>query len=305
MKTRNIITIISIIFAMVSCSTENDILNDMNTNNSNATVEDAVISCSINNVATKALDNTDEATIKNACFFLLNKEGDVIGYRTGKETATFKTKQEAGMKVLAVANISAATMTTLSTLASRTAIEDVVLNANDLNELPKMGEATAEANTAITVNQIAARIDLQKVTVNSLANANSVSLTKVELVNQVNEIALNAGNAKINETAVDANISETVLGGEGDSATDIATLYTFANDATNATALRLTFTTDGGKVLTTEVMIKHDNKDVKVVAGYNYQLNISVNITGNNVIPTVTFTVADWNDSSFSVDMTE
>ena len=293
MKTRNIITIISIIFAMVSCSTENDILNDMNNNNSNATVEDAVISCSINNVATKSVANNNEKEIANACFFLLNKEGDVIGYRTGKETATFKTKQEAGMKVLAVANISAATMTTLSTLASRTAIEDVVLNANDLNELPKMGEATAEANTAITVNQIAARIDLQKVTVSSLTNANSVSLTKVELVNQVNQIALNA------------NISETVLGGKDGSATDIATLYTFANDATNATALRLTFTTDGGKVLTTEVTIKHDNKDVKVVAGYNYQLNISVNITGNNVIPTVTFTVADWNDSSFSVDMTE
>ena len=300
MKTRNIITIISIIFAMVSCSTENDILNDMNTNNSNATVEDAVISCSINNVATKALDNTDEATIKNACFFLLNKEGDVIGYRTGKETATFKTKQEAGMKVLAVANISAATMTTLSTLASRTAIEDVVLNANDLNELPKMGEATAEANTAITVNQIAARIDLKSVTVKSLANANSVTLTKVELVNQVNQIKLNESEAHVNSELVNAGIGVTELPAE-----DIATLYTFANDATNATALRLTFTTDGGKVLTTEVMIKHDNKDVKVVAGYNYQLNISVNITGNNVIPTVTFTVADWNDSSFSVDMTE
>ena len=300
MKTRNIITIISIIFAMVSCSTENDILNDMNTNNSNATVEDAVISCSINNVATKALDNTDEATIKNACFFLLDADGYVLGYRTGANSATFKTKKEEGMTVLAVANISDATMSTLSTLASRAAIEAVVLNANDLNELPKMGGAAAEANTAITVNQIAARIDLKSVTVKSLANANSVTLTKVELVNQVNQIKLNESEAHVNSELVNAGIGVTELPAE-----DIATLYTFANNGADATALRLTFTTDGGKVLTTEVMIKHDNKDVKVVAGYNYQLNISVNITGNNVIPTVTFTVADWNDSSFSVDMTE
>ena len=298
MKTRNIITIISIIFAMVSCSTENDILNDMNTNNSaNATVEDAVISCSINNVATKALDNTDEATIKNACFFLLDAKGDVLGYRTGANSATFKTKKEEGMTVLAVANISDATMSTLSTLASRAAIEAVVLNANDLNELPKMGGAAAEANTAITVNQIAARIDLKSVTVKSLANANSVTLTKVELVNQVNQIKLNESEAQVNSELVNAGIGVTELPAE-----DIATLYTFANNGADATALRLTFTTDGGKVLTTDVTIKHDSA-VKVVAGYNYKLNISVNITGNNIDPTVTFTVADWNDSSFSVDM--
>ena len=297
MKTRNIITIISIIFAMVSCSTENDILNDINNNNSNATVEDAVISCSINNVATKALDNTDEATIKNACFFLLDAKGDVLGYRTGKETVTFKTKKEEGMKVLAVANISDATMATLSTLASKAAIKAVVLNANDLNELPKMGEATATTNTEITVNQIAARIDLQKVTVNSLTNANSVTLTKVELVNQVNQIKLNESEAHVNSELVNAGIGVTELPAE-----DTATLYTFANNGADATALRLTFTTDGGKVLTTDVTIKHDGA-VKVVAGYNYKLNISVNITGNNIDPTVTFTVADWNDSSFSVDM--
>ena len=309
MKTRNIITIISIIFALVSCSSENDILNEMPSQNTVVSGIEATISCVINNVQTRAAQEENDEAINHIVYFLLDNNGDVLGYRsTSNSSASFQTKNQKGLSVLAVANAT----TDVTAMSSRDGIMDLILSEGDLNSLVKVGEKEVtfgkddNASVQITVNQIAARIDLSSLTL-TITDADVVKLESVELKNQNTAGKMNGTTQTFAGSAKKVETSPNVLLSNGENTETVAChFYSFANGSENATSLVLHFDIDGKKV-SKEVKIKLDGKTelFGVKSGANYKLSISAKIQGENVIPEVSFTVADWNKSQISVDMND
>ena len=311
MKTRNIITIISIIFALVSCSSENDILNEMPSYNTEVSGIEATISCVINNVQTRAAQTENDKAINNVVYFLLDNNGDVLGYRsTSNNSASFQTKNQKGLSVLAVANATTDVTTDVTTMSSRAGIMNLILSEGDLNSLVKVGEKEVtfgkddNASVQITVNQIAARIDLSSLTL-TITDADVVTLESVELKNQNTAGMMNGTTQTFagSTGTVEATKNITLVNGENEAAA--CHFYSFANGSATATALVLYFDIDGKKV-SKEVTIKVANNGANgVVSGANHQLQIKAAIQGENVTPEVSFTVADWNKSQISVDMSE
>lgn len=325
MKTRNIITIISIIFTVVmtSCSSEGDVLSEMEGQNKPAEIA-AAISCSINKMETKAsMESGDKVLagegegVKSVIFFLM-KGNDVLGCKENVNAQIF-TKKQSGLSVIAVANASTEVAGKLRTATNRDAIMAVALGTDDLASLVKIGEAvinesdykennsTVTANVAVTVYQVAARIDLSKLTVNvKAADSKVVKLTKVELVNQNVNGRLDREAASFSNGSINTVSSNTINMTTGKVEENLCHFYTFANtDTKNMTAMQLTFEVDGKEVPVRTFNIKHSDNNNVVKSGYLYRLNITVNVYGENVEPEVTFTVADWKTSQVSGDMIE
>lgn len=310
MKTRSFITILSILFTlvMVSCSTEGDILDDMAKVEVPATSGvEAAISCSLyNNVMTKGeTDKTQdaegaEANIDNAIFFLV-KGNDVLGCSTVKDGKIY-TKNQSGLKVIAITSLSSKVSSELSVMTKVNDIKDYTLT--NLSDFTKMGETdvnfltpTADhAEVNVTVSQIAARIDLVKVNITKVA-ADKVTLKKVELLDQVTSGKLN-GTVVVRGTSVEAGLNP-ANGNACDS------LYSFAGENVK---LQLTFDVDGKEVVCNAFTVKHkvgDSSTSEVKAGYVYRITYNVKVTGENVEPTVSFEVAPWKASTISGDMVE
>lgn len=315
MGTKSIITIISIIcaLALASCSTEGDVLSEMEGNNAPAdNYVAAAISYSIinNGIATKAstieegspegaTQGTNEAIVCNEIFFLM--KGDVVlGCQTDIK-GTIKTKKQDGLTILAVTNISEETRTALAVATNRSQIMAQALGDADFALLPKMGEKevtfgmatasnTVEGKAEITLEQLTARIELTNVEMTGIA-ADDVRLTAVYLKNQRTE-----GQVSGQGTNLIANSAEQA--GKG------TCFYTFANNTQDVTALVLVFSVDGKKQ-EKEVKIKHTDGQTNVNSGYIYRLTVKTKVIGENVTPEVTFTVADWNKSEISAGMTE
>lgn len=309
MKTRSIISIISIIFTLVmtSCSTEGDILDDMAKVEVPATSGvAAAVSCSIyTNVGTKSeADNTQkaegaEANTENAIFFLV-KGDDVLGCSAVKGGKIY-TKNQSGLKVIAITSLSATVSSELSTM---TKVSDIVsYRLTNVSDFTKMGQAevnfsSATANEAevnVTVSQVAARIDLVKVNITKVA-ADKVTLKKVELLDQVTSGTLN-GTVVEQGATVEAGLNPA-------NGNACASLYSFAGEGVK---LQLTFDVDGKKVrkaFTVKHKVGNSSTD-EVKAGYVYRITFNATITGENVEPTVTFDVASWKTSQVSGDMVE
>ena len=312
MKTRNIITIISIIFALVSCSADSDILNDMPVQNTESSGVESVISCSIGNMQTKASVTVADDEITNAVFFLLDGEDNVLGYRINNTKATFQTKDQADLKVLVVANASQNLQNSIINCSTGTAIWGQTLGADDLKSLVKIGEkkvgtfTNSNASVEVIVKQIAARIDIASLTLN-IKDADEVTLEQVELINQNTKGYMDGKYVDFVGTSTTALIAEfqNRKFDDGIAQTDICTFYSFANeDVNNKTTLKLSFKIDG-KTVNTLVTIKDSSREERVVSAANHQLTITATIIGDNVTPEVTFTVADWNKSQISVDLEE
>ena len=309
MKTRNIITIISIIFALVSCSSENDILNEMPSPKTEVSGMEGTISCIINNVQTRAAQEANDKAINNVVYFLLDNNGDVLGYRTtSTSNASFQTKNQKGLTVLAVANAT----TDVTTKSNRNGIMSLILSEGDLNSLVKVGEQEVtfgndgNATVQIVVNQIAARIDLSSLKL-TITDAEVVKLTSVELKNQNTAGKMDGTTQGFVGSIEKIEMSKEVILYDGENADAACHFYSFANtDSENATALVLHFDIDGQKV-SKEVIIKVANGGANgvVSSGANHQLHISAKIQGENVTPEVSFTVADWNKSQVSVDLND
>lgn len=287
---------------MVSCSTESDILDDMSKVEISATTGvEATISCSINNIMTKAgTDKTQDAegtekNVANAIFFLV-KNGEVLG--SANVDRPIYTKNQSGLQVVAVAGITPEMKAELSTKRTVAEIGDYLLT--DLSLFTKMGTAevvfgsSTETSAEVTVNvtQVAARIDLVKVNISKTA-ADKVTLTKVELFNQVVSGTLN-GTSKQQNGTVEGTLNTT---GNGNVCSP---LYSFAG---KEVSLRLTFDVDG-KEKVKEFTVKH-NDIAKVESGYAYRVTFNAKIVGENVEPEVIFEVADWKTSSLIGNMTE
>lgn len=311
MKTRNIITIISIIFALVSCSADSDILNDIPAQNTEVSDAEAVISCSIDNIQTRATVIVADDEITNAVFFLLDGEDNVLGYRINNTKATFQTKNQADLKVLVVANASQSLQTAITACSTGAAIWGQTLGADDLTSLVKIGEKKVgsltdkSTNVEVTVKQIAARIDIASLTLN-IKDADRVTLEQVELINQNIKGHMDSKYADfVGTSTTAAKVFSDRVFTSGTAQTDICTFYSFANEnVNNKTTLKLSFKIDG-KTVNTLVTIKDNDRKERVVGAANHQLTITATIQGENVTPIVTFTVADWNKSQISADMEE
>lgn len=323
MKTTANITIMSLLLTlvmMVSCSTEGDVLDEMTQVETPATSGvAAAISCSINQVMTKAGSETQPAGDKNEAvqrvLFFLMKGNQVLGYKEDAK-ATIYTKKQSGLTVIAVANASDATRTALVKATTRESIYAITSGVADLESLIKIGESgeitefieegsTVTANASVAVNQLTARIDLNKLTVNVKATDNKVvKLTGVTLKNQ-NTTGLMSGKAA---GFIARNIQGTIRTNELNSGVaydDICHFYTFANETTaTPTTMVLSFEVDGISS-SREFKIKHINEGNMVKSGYLYRLNVTVNLSGENVEPEVTFEVADWKTSTVTGDLEE
>lgn len=301
MKTIANTTIMSLLLTvvmLVSCSTEGDMLDDMSKVEASATTGvEASVSCSIHTVMTKADGNTQaaegtEASVANAIFFLV-KNGEVLS--SANVGSEIYTKNQSGLQVVAVAGITPEMNAALSAL--RTVDEITNYTLNNVSLFTKIGTADVKfadtkedrAEVAVDVTQVTARIDLVKVAITKTA-ADKVSLTKVELFNQV-------VSGKLNGTVVAQ--TGTATGTLNATSDGSSPLYSFAGQQVS---LRLTFDVDGQEVVKA-FTVKHNGSN-EVKAGYVYRVTVNATLVGGNVEPEVTFEVADWKTATVTGNLT-
>ena len=296
-----------------SCSSENDVLSGMG--NTNVPTENGVlatVSCNIKGITTKVMADVENDYVVKDAILLLSKGGSILS--AARMDNVLYTKNQTGLQIIAVANADEATYQALEKLTKVEDIEKQALAVADLKHLVKISkpvdvkfdnDKATQAHVDIKVEQVAARIDLSKLSVNiKAADSESVLLESVELYNQ-NTVGILNGNPTSQSgayTRETITINQSI--NNGSSISDVCHFYSFANNNDeNKTTIRLNLVIDG-KAQPREFTIKHD-KIEKVVAGYNYQLNISLIVKGENVEPEVTFTVAAWETSHLSGDLTE
>lgn len=322
MKLRNILSIALVTFAVMSCSSESDILNDIPSQNiptaSVSEVSYVGVDVKSTNVQTKA-DKSAEQTITNAVFFLLDGE-NVIGYADKMDAKIF-TKTRSDLQVYVIANLTSATIANLSVLKTLTAIQDVIFSAEDLKLMPKVGSAnvtfnngsssTTEVPTCTVEVKVAQRnacIRLASCEVTGFSEGKAIDnvvLTKVAIAN-VKTQGYVGKDADVEGTF--GNDFKTVSynlwnkDGKVTGSFKAVDFLSFRNTSETKTAMTLTFTVDGvEKQLTFDIQAKNEAK--KIENGYLYNVNVTVAVKGNTIEPTITLTVNDWNESYISGDM--
>lgn len=327
MKLSNILSLLFFFVVAVSCSMEDDVLNDMSNENIPTTAENtAYLSFNLNmgeaqTKSSSVTENPDSAAgtmkevdITSVVFFLLDKNGDVLGVGNGKE-AKILTKVKEGMTVLAVANCSNAE---ISKLSNRDVILATSLNAQDLTNLVKVGESgvivfednfgdksTAyapekEKKVTINVSQVAACVELNKLSFVYKANEKQydVKLTGVGLENQ-NAIGILTRNF-VEGGYKDVTISkDQILSAAGTFDKAPAKFYTFANEASaSTTKLVLSFEVNGEKVIKKYSIKTPKNVgigyDEIVKSGYLYRLTVTSEISSGVIDCKISCTVSDW-----------
>lgn len=172
MKIKNILALLCILCIGVSCSMEDDILNDVETKGSEANISDTeavfILSLSGNSSRTKAVETEDpnvatstEATISN-CFVAIIKDGNEVLSSYWYETSDLQaaadyttditrhmiikvpSKNQLVLKAYAVANLNEGTANSLLACTTLNDIKDVELTEHP-NLLVKLGEQAIDS----------------------------------------------------------------------------------------------------------------------------------------------------------------
>lgn len=296
MKSINIFFALIITLAFASCSSEGDILNEMNNSNS------SVIEGEKSEISVLIKDGSEaDRQISNFIAVAFNGETRVAyvkGINASEEIKITGLKANTTVDVYVVANagnqfdnISAKSdfLTQTTTLSQTT------------TELVKFGRAENialqsgknELANAINLEQVAARVDLSIETI----NCKSFTVKSVKLANAHSKSSIfgNKNEYDVYTTTEDGKIADSANG----TISEIATLYTFAN---NNSAKQTTLIIEGEIVHNNGTT---DNRTYNVVVnngeivnGYVYQIKAKIN---PNMDITVNYQVVNWN--SVTVDV--
>lgn len=216
MKLKNIVAMISFLMVAVSCSMEDDVLNEVtksdSSNNSNQTEVYLSFNINVNSVSTKASftdptigTETDASEVKDCSVILFDGNKIVGAY---KEKAVGSDNKLVGAKFLVKSGMKytvyviANTNKDFTGCADKAAVEALAFDGDDLNGLVKFGKEsfTAEAGTSsvydenipvqtvsVSLNNLAAQVRLMDVRYAGFknnTNPTTVTLTKVEFINQ-------------------------------------------------------------------------------------------------------------------------
>lgn len=292
MKSINIFFALIITLAFASCSSEGDILNEMNNSNSSVIEgEKSDISVSIKEAADqsadKKIDNFIVAVFHHgARVAFANNNTHVSGLRANNIVNVYVVANAGDKLNDAVAESDFLTRTT--TLSQTTTqlvkygkLENITL-VSGTNNLPE-----------IVLEQVAARIDLSIKTI----NCKSFTIKSVILENAKNKSSI-FGNKNEYSDYITTEDGKTVSSANN-TMTKVATLYTFAN---NSSAKQTTLVIEGEIVhnngtidsRTYNVVVNNGG----IVNGYVYQINATIN---PSIDITVSYQVENWN--SVTVDV--
>ena len=306
MKVKNIIYIISLVFAAMSCSMDSDTMMNDTTKEIENSLNNGEVAVSFSladgSVATKSVvsaadDNTTDQDINNVTVFLLEGENviDVKQPSVGDYQNCFYVKkgERSNLRLIVVANSSIGT--------SFTTADGIRTAAIHLDDCTKFGEKdltpTENGYTAtVELTQSYAGIELGKFNVvkgEGIKDGVQVSLTGVELLNQNTVGQVNGALAGVNLTNKSWDFGSTYPTCKTSSnSTDILNghnvfLRTFAYNYSTAgseqLALRLTYKIgdkDYSKTIT--VQGKSENQ-LEVEAGCIYQVNVTLNVSTKEV----------------------
>lgn len=305
MKAKNIIYIISLMLAAISCSMEDDtLMNDATKGIENSlNGEEIALAFSLTNgeVATKATDNTTDQDLNNVTVFLL-KNGTVVNaerFATKAEAEAnifYIKKDDSTWKMIVVANadVSITGLSDAASIHSATA---------SLADKTKFGEATLDI-AGMTGKEYVADIELRqsyakvglasfKVQRNGSTGYNNlkVELTKVALINQNTKGRID-GSALIPEVNELANPNRTctdyILLNNDTNPTELLSNPIFFNtfayeykEASNKQSVELTYKVNG--ISHTET-IQINGNDGSVEAGNIYKLNVTASVSPEGIV---------------------
>ncbi|MDH6311465.1 hypothetical protein M2137_000215 [Parabacteroides sp. PFB2-10] len=305
MRFLNVLLAVSFLsVAFVSCSMEDDMLNVVPASETAVvSADDTQLYVSFNVADSDVATRTSVSSASVVVF-----EGNNVYFAqdnvTSFEDVKVLLKTNRAYEVYVVANTS----TSFEGLATREAVMNQPLHANDLANLVKSGssnftfakgqgfETIAEASKNVeTVNihlyQLTAQVQLKQFNVNVKENTyGTVVLTGVKLINKNTARTLNATGASFTNESVNS--------------LEAASFVTYPNnDKNNLTAMELTFTVDGKEDSRTYTINHKDGKFVE--AGNIYQLHVTVNVVGSSVDCSVKCNVLDWQYNEFETSLVE
>ncbi|MDF9829896.1 hypothetical protein [Parabacteroides sp. PF5-6] len=234
MKLKSIVAMISFLMVAVSCSMEDDVLNEMAKGTTTQTNQEEVgisVLINVNNVPTKGafgddikpgayLDGTDADKVEKCMVFIANAAGTITYRNTNvavgedkKLVMNFSLKTGSAYKMLVVANST----TDFNACTTLDHIKAKGLAATDMNALVKWGEEVidltdsvglatmpgAEEKITVDLHQLTAQISLKELIVkgfNNGTNPTDVYLRSVEVVNQNVEYSIDNSYRNLVET---------------------------------------------------------------------------------------------------------
>lgn len=307
MKVKNIIYIISLMLAAMSCSMDGDTMMNDTTKEIENSLNNGEVAVSFSltdgSVATKSATGTDATTdqeIKNVTVFLLKNDAviDVMTSETGNTAYSncFYVKNEGNMELIVVANASIGTgyENSASILNATANLDDCTKWARHTIDFSQV--VNNSYNAAIELSQSYAGIELGQFTVVKGEGAKEgvqVSLTGVELLNRNTKGQVNGAMAGVslanktwsfggtNPACQTSSNSTDILKGHNVFFRTFA--YDYSKTSDKQLALQLTYSI-GGKNYTKIITVqgKTDNQ-LAVEAGCIYQVNVTLNVTTKEV----------------------
>ena len=326
MKIKNILALLCFLCIGVSCSMEDDILNnvDMGGVGTNIANTEAVFAFSLsgNSSMTKAGEITEnpndvtstESSISN-CFVAIIKDDNVLSsywyatsdLQTSSESFTTDIKRHMIVKVpsdkpaltaYAVANLTQTTADKLLACTTIAGIRDVELA--EPNFLVKVGEQPIGSYK--TTTQLATHDDVNcnKITIPVVPNVEVVS---VQMLN-IKLSAKVVGEYGSSFSGVDDNILKPTDVNQSDPKKDIygtydkIRFYGYDNtDVDRQTSMKITYKVDGAVMDRTYPIKTKPGDAVKVVGGNLYKLSVTI----GNASEDIDFVIEDWIPNTLSV----
>lgn len=324
MKVKNIIYIISLMFAAMSCSMDGDTMMSDTTKEIENSLNNGEVAVSFSltdgSVATKSTDATTDQEIKNVTVFLLKNDA-VIDVMTSETDNTvysdcFYVKNEGKkMELIVVANASIGTAyeNSASILNATANLDDCTKWARHTIDFSKV--ANSSYNAAIELSQSYAGIELGQFTVVKGEGAKEgvqVSLTGVELLNRNTKGQVNGAMAGVslenktwgfgetNPTCQTSSNSTDILNGHNIFFRTFA--YDYSEISDKQLALRLTYSI-GGKNYTKIITVQGKSENqLAVEAGCIYQVNVTLNVTTKEVTTNLKWEIKGFAQKNVSID---
>lgn len=328
MKLKTIFTIFFMAVILFACTSEDDVLNDMDKTETPGIVTGdkmAYVSFNIGGVQARAAQA--EITINSVVYFLL-EGNNIIGWADNDSKVLTKVRKN--LTVLAIANASQATTAALKEQSTLSGLRSVELSKEDLDAMikvngePQAVEFTVEGvsstpdkyqggeypteEVTIKVDQVTSCVEFssfEAVYAEGVSDEFKTRVKKVELKSCRLLHANQSGYLKNIATykALEYNLSiidNKIAAIDGGNVLPDKAFLTFANKETglNATALEITYKIDGKEEKTSTFKIKQDGimEPYGVVAGKKYGLQVKVTVSDKAEM-NINWKVSSWRPS--------
>lgn len=318
MKVKNIIYIISLVFAAMSCSMDSDTMMNDTTKEIENSLNNGEVAVSFSltdgSVATKsvtpaAADNTTDQDINNVTVFLLKNDAviDVMTSSTGNTAYNncFYVKNEGSMELIVVANAS-----TLGVNYENS--ESILKAAANLSDCTKWARHTIDFSkaenksyhAAIELSQSYAKIELAEFNVRKASgnyNDVEVGLDKVEIKNINSKGVVDGSLVESPELGNEKqDCMYTIIPTTNESKNIVANSLKF-NTFANAGQMVMILTYHVGKVSKTHEIVIEGNEGM-INAGNIYKIKVNATLRAEQLDFDVVFDILNWIDGGTLID---